>query len=913
MTLADLLRPQADLTSWITNFWVNIYKKGQANVTHGTLTHRQDVLEKYWERFVEQHQKIMVEPGASESDYVTKKVFQMVEDSYFECAGKIRDAIRAFDPPTTSTGNKPQGTISGQMGTSKLASLAKIQLPVFDGDWLNWPSFKGLFESLVHNDAEVPKNFKLQQLLAHVSGEAAQMLENIDISDEGYDGAWKELVDCYENDYLLLFKYIRYLVDCAPAARSSAAELKRITSTFKRSKRAFLALKRPVDQWSDWLLFLCIEKLDNTTKMHWQTSLKNNKEIPSFDQLLDFLQCRIQALTVTYSGNTKQNTSSNTSSAVRQSNRGSKPTVTLHTATKGSEQKKRSCPLCQKGHSLGYCPQLKSLKPSDRWTKAKSLKVCLNCFSTKHITKNCLSQTTCQVDDCNQKHHFLLHQNQGTQSSNTRPSDFSTPASQNSDAKTERSAISSFNTVISKRSVFLGTAWVTVENFHGEKMTIRALLDHAAESSFISERVAQLLRVKRTKVSVPTAGLQGTPTGEVKATTQMRLRSPQLDTFSLPCTFLIIPTVSGRLPSDRIPLRRWPHFDGLNLADPEFSAPGRVDAILGADVYGALLTGEIRFNSLHEPTALSTVFGWIIVGPTGAQSTYHQPVPIFHCTTSTLSNQLQKFWELEEVSNRDAPPPSADHCERQFRESHYREKDGRYVVRLPVTSDESVVLGDSRRAAMQLFLTTERKLLKNVQLREKYSAFMGEYEELGHMAQIDTLSDKTKFYLPHHAVFRHHDQAGKIRVVFNASFKSSSSFSLNDKLLPGPKLQSELWVVLSRWRMFKYAFTADIVKMFRQIKVNRDDRDLQRILWRKSPDSEIYEYQLTTVTYGTAPAPFLALRVLLQLASDEEQHFPLGAQTIRQNSYVDDIFSGADTLSQALEVKNQVEKILAAG
>ena len=101
--------------------------------------------------------------------------------------------------------------------------------------------------------------------------------------------------------------------------------------------------------------------------------------------------------------------------------------------------------------------------------------------------------------------------------------------------------------------------------------------------------------------------------------------------------------------------------------------------------------------------------------------------------------------------------------------------------------------------------------------------------------------------------------------------------------------------------------------MFRQILVHKADRNLQRILWRGSPNAEVLEYQLTTVTYGTAPAPFLALKVLLQLAEDEEHIFPLGAQAIRDNSYIDDIFAGADTVEQALEVQSQVTKIFAAG
>ena len=51
----------------------------------------------------------------------------------------------------------------------------------------------------------------------------------------------------------------------------------------------------------------------------------------------------------------------------------------------------------------------------------------------------------------------------------------------------------------------------------------------------------------------------------------------------------------------------------------------------------------------------------------------------------------------------------------------------------------------------------------------------------------------------------------------------------------------------------------------------------------------------------------------MQLAKDEEHRFPLGAQAIRENSYVDDIFAATDTVEQALKVQNQVTKIFAAG
>jgi len=43
-------------------------------------------------------------------------------------------------------------------------------------------------------------------------------------------------------------------------------------------------------------------------------------------------------------------------------------------------------------------------------------------------------------------------------------------------------------------------------------------------------------------------------------------------------------------------------------------------------------------------------------------------------------------------------------------------------------------------------------------------------------------------------------------------------------------------------------------------------------------------------------APYLAIRTLLQLASDEEHRFSLGSLAVRKNTYLDDILSGGDSM-----------------
>ncbi|XP_011687438.1 PREDICTED: uncharacterized protein LOC105449753 [Wasmannia auropunctata] len=152
--------------------------------------------------------------------------------------------------------------------------------------------------------------------------------------------------------------------------------------------------------------------------------------------------------------------------------------------------------------------------------------------------------------------------------------------------------------------------------------------------------------------------------------------------------------------------------------------------------------------------------------------------------------------------------------------------------------------------------------------------------------------------------------SAKIRVVFNGSSRTNSGTSLNNWLRAGPNLLPALSDVLTRWRHHRFVLATDIEKMYRQISVHPEDRDLQRILWGME---EITEHQLNTVTYGLACAPFLAIRVLHQLADDEGDRFPLGAEAVRCDTYVDDILSDAPTLAGAQRLREQLTWLCTAG
>lgn len=271
---------------------------------------------------------------------------------------------------------------------------------------------------------------------------------------------------------------------------------------------------------------------------------------------------------------------------------------------------------------------------------------------------------------------------------------------------------------------------------------------------------------------------------------------------------------------------------------------------------------------------------------------------------------------MEELSPTRTATTDEIRCNELYASTVTRNDSGTFTVRLPFKEGNlgPERLGQSKGQAMARFSQLERKLERNSDLKNEYTRVMNEYLDLGHMRDVTTepMSEKL-YYIPHHAVFKPDSLTTKTRVVFDASAKSSTGVSLNDCMFIGAKQQDDLIDILIRWRKHKVVFKADIEKMYRQIALDAEDQKYHTVVWRNSPNEAIKEYQLNTVTFGTAAAPYLATRTLKQIAWDAEQTDPIGSAVIENDFYVDDLISGADSLQNAIVARDQVIKNLTKG
>ena len=212
-------------------------------------------------------------------------------------------------------------------------------------------------------------------------------------------------------------------------------------------------------------------------------------------------------------------------------------------------------------------------------------------------------------------------------------------------------------------------------------------------------------------------------------------------------------------------------------------------------------------------------------------------------------------------------------------------------------------------------MTNERSLTR-IDQWEIFHKGVQEYLDMGHAEPVPatrlTALVRESFYLPMHGVVKESSGTTKLRVVFDGSAHSSTGVSLNDTLLPGPSIYPLLSTILNRFRMNPVAMVGDISKIFREVGLVEEDRDLHHFL-NKNNAGKVVDVRMSRVTFGITSSPFLAMQVLHHLADEYASLHPAAAKEIKQSFYVDDVLTGAQTVEQAIQLRKELNLLLSKG
>ncbi|GFV11147.1 integrase catalytic domain-containing protein [Trichonephila clavipes] len=207
-------------------------------------------------------------------------------------------------------------------------------------------------------------------------------------------------------------------------------------------------------------------------------------------------------------------------------------------------------------------------------------------------------------------------------------------------------AVFAINQKEGSTSVFLSSVKCIVKDSYGQKRKIRGLLDVGSMTNLITKKFVEKLGLRNEKIKITDL----TPVKNLN--------------------------VKGLIP------------ENINLANDSFYVPGPIDCLLGAEIFYELLrSGQIRSENSNR-IFQNTVFGFVASGSNSFADTEEW----VHCglIKGDLNQTLKMFGELENVEVERTKNEEAIFCEDHFLKTHSRDDECRYVVKMPLKTNQIV-------------------------------------------------------------------------------------------------------------------------------------------------------------------------------------------------------------------------------
>uniref|UniRef100_A0A1A9ZRN3 DUF1758 domain-containing protein n=1 Tax=Glossina pallidipes TaxID=7398 RepID=A0A1A9ZRN3_GLOPL len=147
------------------------------------------------------------------------------------------------------------------------------------------------------------------------------------------------------------------------------------------------------------------------------------------------------------------------------------------------------------------------------------------------------------------------------------------------------------NSIPHKIYVLLATARVRIIAANGNS----AILDSGSQVNLVSERLTRKLGASTSETSLRIDGIFN---GQKRATRRVNVKLSSRDaSFTTDLEASIFPSIIPRQPNHSLDVSEW-KIPNINLANPYFNQPGKVDILLGAVYYFKLMQkGKIELSN----------------------------------------------------------------------------------------------------------------------------------------------------------------------------------------------------------------------------------------------------------------------------------------------------------------------------
>ena len=312
-----------------------------------------------------------------------------------DSARKVRTlATEKFKELSGDSGNKSATHVSSFSMTD--VKLPKLNLPVFNGDVLQWQSFWDQFVAAV-DSTDLPDVSKFSYLRASLEGEPKAAIQGLSLTSAHYASACKILKDRFGRKETIIFTHIQKLLNLSVPSKCSVSALWKLNDDLQAHTRSLAALGIDGDKYGVILTPLILSRVPQELRLEWSRDGKGHESDLKF--LLSFLQKEIQRREKSQMFQESLGPSFKSSVEER------RPRVATASALQATSTVKpsKTCCFCGKNHPTEKCFKL-SGSIQVKKEKLKSAGLCFRCLLPGHIAKGC--SVVCRK--CNGRHHEII-------------------------------------------------------------------------------------------------------------------------------------------------------------------------------------------------------------------------------------------------------------------------------------------------------------------------------------------------------------------------------------------------------------------------------------------------------------------------------------------------------------------------
>ena len=623
------------------------------------------------------------------------------------------------------------------------------------------------------------------------------------------------LRDRYQNNRMILRAHVHAISTQKQLTNETAKDLRQLVETVEEHRLALENMGQPVDQQDIILVCFVTEKLPADMRKFWELSTPGT-DPQTYNDLKKVLEARCLALEAstlsapTISSQHRFTTRQNNNQQSHSSQRNYNNNATTN---------KINCECCNGTHKIHLCPKFMQLSVPNRAEFVKMKKLCFNCLRAGHRQQECKG-STCK--NCNLQHHTLLH----LQSPRQTRSVNSTFADNNRHNESEKTT--------------------NTESPPPEQFTATSLSHQTTGTVFLQTAM------------IPTL---------VNGETTLPYQPEKSSSYSSESFCNVMSKLTNIFLHARFPLRLSSIFQ--ILSSPIRHSTHLLESTCSLEL-NFMKPSRIKEN--NNITYCDSLFGWVVIG--GSPSVSIQTLTTCLSSLSSIPEEetLKKCWEIEDLPQGHHFTTPANNIfnkpqhgmKMDYSSSNYLSKKTPYPL---------VTLFGKQNVASKHFFTDSpktRAFILDTQPSSRNFFWIWEPWRKSRSLNIPIATSKS-FYLPHLCVLKDSSTTTKLRVVFDASAKTTSGVALNDNLMLGPKIQKDLFEILIRFRFLKVVLSVDIAKMYRQVLLDKEDKNFHRLLWKETQSSTLEYYRITRNTYGVTSAVFHAIQPLFELA-ETTQH-----------------------------------------